>query len=192
MTSKKFAGVFLAIFVLGAFPLLLVQPSGAASAGLSAGFSAPVNHLFFMLLFIAIGVCAAALKRRGVLMLPLSVIVMLFIGASLEMNEQAYPFLRHYMLGAILLYAVAVSVVRTRAFLLCATVFGSFAFHLGGYYTNLLPEIAAPIYYLLGVMVCKILLMAIGVSMGVTLFEGVGQVKWRDRPIITSLFSIFW
>jgi hydrogenase/urease accessory protein HupE len=193
MSSRKFAGIFIAIFVLGAFPLLLVQPSGAASAGLSAGFSAPVQHILFMLVFVAIGVWATVLGGYATVGLPLGVTLMLLTGGMLAMNNDIIIDMKLLVLAAIMLFAVIASMIRSRLYLLSITVLGSVAFQLGNYYVATMPPLATPQYYVLGVMVSNMLIMGIGICIGITVVDD--MQKWIDalraKTVQGSFLSFF-
>lgn len=193
MSSRKFASIFIAIFILGAFPLLLVQPSGAASAGLSAGFSAPVQHIFFMLLFVGVGVWSTILGGGATVGLPLGITLMLFTGGLIDLDTALIPNLKLAVLAAIMFFALITSMIRSRLYILSITVLGSIAFHLGHYYISTMPQLATPQYYLLGVMVSNMLIMGIGISIGITVVDD--MQKWledkRTNSPAGSFFSFF-
>jgi hydrogenase/urease accessory protein HupE len=60
MNTRVFAALFTVIFLVGAIPMLLVHPSGAASAGLAAGFVLPLGNLLHVCILISIGLLSAA------------------------------------------------------------------------------------------------------------------------------------
>jgi hydrogenase/urease accessory protein HupE len=180
MSSRKFASIFIAIFILGAFPLLLVQPSGAASAGLSAGFSIPVQHIPLMFLFIGIGIWATVLGSHATALLPLGITLMLLIGGLLGLSHAPLSYLKWILLLAIVLFAVVVSGIRSKPYLVSITVLGSAAYHIGSYYMHAMPPVIATAhYYLLGVLVSNMLIMGIGICIGITLIDD--TQKWIER-----------
>lgn len=193
VSSRKFASIFIAIFILGAFPLLLVQPSGAASAGLSAGFSVPVQHIFFMLLFVGIGVWSTILGGAATVSLPVGITLMLLTGGLIGMDTEIVPSQNLVLLAAIMLFAVIASMIRSRLYLLSITVLGSIAFHVGHFYVSTMPALATPQYYLLGVLVANMLIMGIGISIGITVVDD--MQKWiddlRTKSVQGSFLSFF-
>ena len=193
MNSRKFAGIFAAIFVLGAFPLVVVQSSGIASVGLSSGFVAPLNNIYHLAVMIGFGLLGTMMGGAAALMLPTAFILMMTIGAMIDPVLLLYPPMRYFLLGAILLFAVAVSLAGTRMFLLAVAVSSSVAFQLGGFYIAQVPEIATPLYYLLGVMMCVILLLATGVSLGYSISSELRLVmsKLKNIPPVAALMSFF-
>lgn len=193
MSSRKFAGIFAAIFILGALPLLLVQPSGVASAGLSAGFIQPVAHIHHAILLIGVGILAAYLGKEAVFMLPLAFLLMFIIGALLEIGVEAFPGLRIFILGAVLLFGIALNTTYNKVFIISVCVASSLAFHFGVNYISSMPQIASPLYFLIGIIINQILLLSTGVSLGLTIVghvDGLFQ-KIRRLPAVASFLSLF-
>lgn len=72
MSSQRFIMLTMVIFILGALPLLIAQPTALASAGLSHGFSAPLEHAPLLAMISVVGIVAALLPRDGLLLLPIA------------------------------------------------------------------------------------------------------------------------
>jgi hydrogenase/urease accessory protein HupE len=179
MSSKRFIFIMAAVFLLGVFPLLLLQPSGAASAGLSAGFRLPLDNLPLLLLWAAIGLLAALLPAEGASVLPAGFLLLVFIGASLSLGVEHYPALRYFLLGTILLFAFLAGMTRHKATILSMMLVGSLGFHYGLGLDAAVPEGASILYFLLGVMLALAMILAIAVAFGITLFSE--HESWVER-----------
>jgi hydrogenase/urease accessory protein HupE len=169
MSSKRFLAVFASIFLLGSVPLLLGQPSGAASAGLSMGFRLPIEQLWQLALLVLLGVYASYLRSpHAMLLLPLSFVLMFTVGMSLAFDVTAYPRMPLFLLGAVLLLGLCFVLSRSEQMILGMVVAASFGFHFGSYYYQQIPSIAAPLYFMLGNLLAFALIFAMAVAMGLT------------------------
>ncbi len=194
MSSRRFAAIFFAIFVLGAFPLLLVQPSGAASAGLSAGFAAPVQHIPFMLLFVAMGMWATILGGYAVGALPLAVIAMLFVGGLTQTGDALFPFFEQSLLCAVVIFALMISMVRSKLFVLSSLLLSVAAFYIGSYYMSDVSQASLSAYYLGGVVISHLLILAIGICIGITVVDDMQSwiAKMREKRASSAFLSFFF
>jgi urease accessory protein len=193
MSSRRFIVVTMVLFILGALPYLIAQPSAAASAGLSLGFSAPLEHAMVLALLTVVGICAALLPRDGLLLVPIAFTLMVMVGGSLMLDVALYPGLRYFILGAILCMALLVGIAREKLTVLTVLVLASLGFHLGGFYMAGVPSIAAPMYYLLGVLLSLGMVLAISVAFGVTLV-GDNEAAWervKRSPRVAFIRRIF-
>lgn len=193
MSSRRFIFLSAAIFVLGALPFLILQPTAAASAGISLGFGAPFGQPAILALVVACGFVAALLPRDGLVQIGLAFTLMVMVGGLLMLDRVQYPFTRYFTLGAILCCALLVGVTRQKFTLLVLMVLASVGFHLGGYYLSGIPTIAAPMYYLLGILLSLTLVLAISIAFGVTLFGDNEQLveKIKDSPRLGFMRSWF-
>ena len=193
MSSRRFVMLSAAIFLLGALPFLIIQPTAAASAGLSLGFAAPFSQLLVLVMVIGCGLGSALLPRDGLIQIGLVFTLMLMVGGMLMLDRETFPFVRYFVLGAILCIGLMVGVTRQKFTLAALLTLGSVGFHLGGFYMSQLPVIAAPMYYLLGVLLSLSLTLAISIAFGITLFgdhEALWE-KFRDSPRLAYLRSFF-
>lgn len=194
MSSRRFVMLSAAIFLLGALPFLIVQPTAAASAGLSLGFAAPFSQLLVLAVVICCGFASALLPRDGLIQIGLVFTLMLMVGGMLMLDRNLFGFVRYFVLGAILCIGLMVGVTRQKFTLAALLTLGSVGYHLGGFYMSQLPVIAAPMYYLLGVLLSLSLTLAISIAFGITLFgdhEALVE-KLRESPrfgFIRALFS---
>lgn len=193
MSSKRFILFMVAVFLLGAFPFLVVQQSGAASAGLSAGFTAPLDNIPQLLLLLLLGLWASILPRDGMSIMPMSFLVMVLIGAALTLDVTQYIAIRQFILGGIICFGLVVGLARQKITVFSVMAAGSIGFHYGMGYLVEVPVIASPLYYLLGLMLSLALILAIAVAFGVTLLGDHEQWwdKLKDSPRMGFIRSLF-
>ena len=193
MSNKRYSLILAAVLMLGAFPLLVLQPSGVASAGLSAGFRLPLDSFLLLLLWAGLGLWAALLPPEGVLILPLGFLLLVFIAALLCLGVEQFPLLRYFLLGAILSFALLVGMTQHKATILSMMLTSSFGFHYGLGLAAAMPKGAAPLYFLLGVMLALSTILAIAVAFGVTLFSDheTWVERWKSTRLGRSLRALF-
>ncbi len=178
MSSRRFIFFAIALFILGALPFLILQPTAAASAGLSLGFSAPLEHLFVVGLLLAAGLLCALLPRDGLVLMPLAFTLMIMLGGMLALDVSTFPSIRYFVLGAVICLSLLVGIIRQKLTLLAILLLASLGFHLGGFYMESVPSIASPMYFLLGVLLSLSMMLAISVAFGVTLY-GDHEMAWN-------------
>lgn len=193
MSSKRFILFTILLFIVGALPFIIAQPSAAASAGLTLGFSAPFDHLAIALLVMTAGTCAALLPRDGLMLMPVAFALMGLVGGVLSLDVSDYPALRYFVLGAILCMGLLVAIAREKLTVLTLLILASLGFHLGGFFMDEVPSIASPMYFLLGVLLSLGMLLAISVAFAVTLI-GDNEATWnriKQSPRVAFIRSIF-
>lgn len=193
MSTRRFILFSVALFLIGALPFLIAQPSAAASAGLSLGFAAPLEHFPIMLLLTLCGFAAALLPREGLMQVPLSFTIMIMAGGMLTLDPVQFPFIRHFVLGAIICIALLVGITHHKFTVFLQLIIGSLGFQIGGFYLSNVPSIAAPMYYLLGVLVSLSMILGISVAFGVTLFGDHEHAwnKFKNLPRFSWLRKLF-
>lgn len=193
MTSQRFIAMTMILFIIGALPFLIAQPTAAASAGLSLGFSAPLEHLSMLVFLVVVGVVAALLPRDGLLLMPISFTLMILVGGAMMLDITHYPGLRYFVLGAILCIGLLVGIAREKLTVVMLLMLASLGFHLGGYFMQTVPTIASPMYYLLGILLSLGMVLAIAVAFGMTLL-GDNEATWqriKQSPRVAFIRSIF-
>ena len=181
------------LFILGALPFLIIQPTAAASAGLSLGFSAPLEHTAVVVVLALIGMAASLLPRDGLLLLPIAFTLMIMVGGALVMDTAHYSSLRYFILGAILCMGLLVGIAREKLTVTTVLILASLGFHLGGFYMRAVPAIATPMYYLMGVLLSLGMILAIAVAFGVTLI-GDNEAVWeriKQSPRVAFVRRVF-
>jgi hydrogenase/urease accessory protein HupE len=193
MSSRRFILLAVAIFIAGALPFLILQPTAAASAGISLGFGAPFDHVPVLILVALCGFGAALLPRDGLVQIGLVFTMMVMVGGMLMLDRAQYPFIRYFMLGAILCSSLLIGITRQKFTLLIVLLLGSVGFHLGGFFLVGIPTIAAPMYYLLGILLSLTLVLAVSIAFGVTLFGDHEQwlAKIKESPHLGFLRTLF-
>lgn len=181
MSTRRFIGIFSLIFILGALPFLVVQPTGAASAGLTVGFMTPIENVYHLLAFMVVGVAGAVLGRESMVLVPITCLLMFVVGSCMFVSEVEYPLIPMFMLGAILIFGLAASQVRHHYTLMSVAVSSSVGFHMGRYYMAHVPDIASPIYYLVGNVLALGLIFATSISFGVTLMADTAYDKTASK-----------
>lgn len=179
----KWVAALGALFFLAALPLLFFQPSGPAGAGLSGGFLRPLENPLHALAFLAVGVAAGKLGREGVMMLPLAFLMMLVIGFCSDIGASHLPSARILLFSAVLFFALTVGAASTRLFVTVATLASGLAFYFGARYATRLPEIVSVEFYLLGIIICVMLLLATGVSLYLSLKGQIRRLRERARKL---------
>jgi urease accessory protein len=193
MSSARLSAILAGLFIFGALPLLFIHPAGSAGVGLSAGFLHPLESVFHIFVFLCVGFQAAKLGREAMSMLPLSFVLMLGIGLMTEVGLSHFAFGHMLIFAVIMLFAMAVSLGYTRAFMVCASVTSAFAFYIGAGYASYLPDIASATYYLMGLCVSTGLVVGAGLSASLTLAGNTGRAfRWFRRiPAVAVVLGFF-
>ncbi len=179
--GRKIA-VGLAVLVVATMvPLVLLQHSGIASAGLSRGVAAPMENTYHLLLFLTIGLWGAWLGRESIVLLPFAALLMLGLGVVVHTPDMQSEWRNGLIVTVVQFYALTLGVMNRRYFLLGAALLGSMCFWVGGQYVPMRPEIAPPLYYLLGIALCGLLMTAIGAAIGMAILTHVKPVLGRKK-----------
>lgn len=170
MSNGRFIAIFAAIFTLGALPLLLTQSLGTASAGITAGMMLPLNHIVHILVFFAVGILAAQLKAPSHSLLPAAFILMMALGVFIDLPDgtQEIPAEKFLVLGVILCFGLIANKMSITLFIASTALTSIIAFMLGSEYAEVIPHIAAPLYFLLGIMFSTVFVLLAGMCLGFT------------------------
>ncbi len=193
MSSRWFILLSIALFILGALPFVMGQPSAVASAGLSLGFSAPLEHKAVLGMLLFIGFFISLLPRDGLMLMPVAFTLMVMLGGTMALDVAQYKTLRYFMLGDVLCMCLLIGIAREKLTVMMLLILASLGFHLGGFYMDAVPPIASPIYYLLGVLFSLGMGLGISVAFGATLF-GDHEATWnkiKESPRFSFVRSIF-
>jgi hydrogenase/urease accessory protein HupE len=185
--------LFTALFLLGAFPALFLQPFGFASAGVTAGFLCTIADKEYIAVIIIVGLISAWFDGEAFLLLPLCTLLMLVIGALTEINEHMYHAIHVFILGAIILFSLSVSLMRNPSLMVYLAAASVWAYFTGGGFMQDVPPIATPLFFLLGVILSSVLLLAIGVATGITLTDKVRKLigSFKNSAAFTMFFTLF-
>lgn len=193
MSSQRFIVMTMVLFIFGALPFLIAQPTAAANAGLSLGFAAPLEHIPMLMLVALVGGAAALLPRDGLILMPIAFTVMIMVGGVLALDVAHIATLRYFVLGSVLCMGLLVGIAREKLTVLTMLVLASLGFHLGGFYMQAVPAIAAPMYYLMGVLLSLGMAFAISVAFSMTLI-GDNEAAWeriKQSPRMDFIRDIF-
>ncbi len=181
------------IFLLGALPMVIIQPTGAASAGLSAGFALPLEHPIYIGLCVMLGLLAALIGGDGPIFIPLTLVTTLVMGHAVSLDEQLFPALPIMILVCILMVIFIAGVLQRKAELLGVLIAASIGFQLGQNTGYMAPDIGMPLYFLIGVVLGVLLITATSISLGLTLFSDEWKFgrSLRDSPRLNGFRSLF-
>ena len=71
----------------------------------------------------------------------------------------------------LLILALCFVISRSEQMILGMIIAASFGFHFGGYYFRLIPDIAAPLYFMIGTILALVLIFSASVSLGLTFLK---------------------
>lgn len=172
---KRFVRIVpgLALGLLAAGPALAHTGHGDAS-GLAHGFLHPLTGLDHMLAMVAVGLIAAQVGGRAILLVPLAFLGMMVVGGALGASGVALPHveiaiaLSVAVLGAALALRLAMPVAGAMALV------GVFAVFHGHAHGAEMPEAASGLAYGIGFVTATALLHALGLGLGLGMgrFEG--------------------
>ncbi len=193
MNVRVLAALFLLVFLLGTIPALPMQMTGAANAGLSAGFMTPIADFYHIVALVGIGLLASWMGEEAMLLIPLCAVLMMAIGCMIQIDDHTFHAVHGFIAGAILLFALSVSMLRNKMHLLSVPPVAVWVYFTGNHYMNDIPSITTPLYCLLGIMISSTLLIMIGISLGVTLADTIhhSMGKLKTMPAISSFLSLF-
>jgi hypothetical protein len=169
MHIARFIAFVVIVFALCAMPFLLVQASGISSAGFTAGFRAPLEQPWLLTIFLLIGVLSASAPKDGFMLIPLGCMMMVLCGTSLMMVLYKAQPMELFVLGGGLLFLVTLLLSASRINMLALLLSGSVGFHIGMHLVVSMPVIAAPLFYVLALLLAITLVLAIAVAFGITL-----------------------
>ncbi|MBY0355629.1 MAG: hypothetical protein K2Q12_07860, partial [Rickettsiales bacterium] len=87
-----------------------------------------------------------------------------------------YPQVPWFMLGAIMTYALSLTLVDSRKFVVAVAVNSSIAFHVGMHAGQALPSIADPLYFLLGQLLALSLMLAASVCFAIAFLDDAARL----------------
>lgn len=190
MNRHVFAALFLVSALLIAVPWLLLQHSGLASVSLNAGFMKPLESGRHMACLVVIGMVASMLAKEAVVLIPISGLVMLLLGALSGVSVIVFPEVPHFSVGAILLFALTVSIMRHRLSQLVMVPVAAWSYFTAGAYLQHMPTSLHPLFYTLGVIESAAMMVAIGVALCYSLM-GLMFISTRKVKAFASLMSLF-
>ena len=193
MSSRKFILFFTSIFILGAMPMVILQPSGSASAGLSAGFTLPLEHPIYIGFSIALGLLASLIGRDGPIFIPATLMAMMVMGHAVGLDKANFPAAPYMILVSMLIVVLIAGILDRKAELLGVLLSASLGFQLGANTGDMAPDIGVPLYFLIGVLLGVLLITSVAISLGLTIFSDDWKFgrALRESPKLNGFRSLF-
>ncbi|MHC1999846.1 HupE/UreJ family protein [Methylobacterium sp. CM6241] len=174
-------------FGLMAGPALAHTGQGDAS-GLAHGFLHPLTGLDHMLAMVAVGLVAAQVGGRAILLVPLSFIGMMVVGGALGASGVALPHVETAIALSVAVLGAAVALRLTMPVAAAMALVGVFAVFHGHAHGAEMPEAASGLAYGAGFVAATALLHAVGLGLGL----GMGRLgEQNGRPALRVAGAAF-
>lgn len=172
---------------LMAGPALAHTGQGDAS-GLVHGFLHPLTGLDHMLAMVAVGLVAAQVGGRAILLVPLSFIGMMVLGGALGAAGVALPHVETAIALSVAVLGAAVALRLTMPVAAAMALVGIFAVFHGHAHGSEMPEAASGLAYGAGFVAATALLHAAGLALGL----GMGRLgEGNGRPALRVAGAAF-
>ncbi|MCC0807116.1 HupE/UreJ family protein [Methylobacterium sp. W2] len=172
---------------LMAGPALAHTGQGDAS-GLTHGFLHPLTGLDHMLAMVAVGLLAAQVGGRAILLVPLSFIGMMVLGGALGAAGVALPHVETAIALSVAVLGAAVALRLTMPVAAAMALVGIFAVFHGHAHGSEMPEAASGLAYGAGFVAATALLHAAGLALGL----GMGRLgEGNGRPALRVAGAAF-
>ena len=190
MNRHVVAALFLVGCLLLTVPLFLMQRSGVANASIMAGFMLPLDYKIHCICLLAIGAVAAWLASEMLVLMPICALLMMFLGALSHVEPASFPEAQSFTVGAILLFSLAMSMMRHKVSLASVLPISAWSYFTGNAYMGIITEGVQPLYYMMGIVESAALLIAIGVVLSMTV-GGMVRASLGQMKSMTALVSFF-
>jgi len=165
--QKSTAWGLVALLAVSLWPAVAAaHPTGAAGAGLAAGFAHPLGGLDHLLAMVAVGLWAAQLGGRALWLVPLGFVGALLLGGLAAFSGPALPIVEPGIAGSLLVLGGLIALRQSLPPWLGGLVVGLFALCHGHAHGSELPAGAAPLLYVLGFVAATALLHLAGIGLG--------------------------
>ena len=198
-SNMKMSSVTLGIVGFGfavLTPSLAFAHSGGDHVhGLLSGLEHPLLGVDHLLAMVAVGVIAARTGGRGVLLVPLSFVSAMVVGALLGMAGIGLPSLETGIALSLVVFGAMVGLIRPMPLAAAAALTALFGLFHGNAHGLEIPESASGIAYAAGFVLATSALHAVGALSGIKLAGWpatlraagigtslVGMLPWRCRP----------
>ncbi|KQO43106.1 MULTISPECIES: HupE/UreJ family protein [unclassified Methylobacterium] len=172
---------------LMAGPALAHTGQGDAS-GLAHGFLHPLTGLDHMLAMVAVGLVAAQVGGRAMVLVPLSFIGMMMVGGALGAAGVALPHVETAIALSVAVLGAAVALRLTMPVAAAMALVGVFAVFHGHAHGAEMPEAASGLAYGAGFVAATALLHAAGLGLGL----GMGRLgEGNGRPALRVAGAAF-
>lgn len=169
----------LAVTLLAA-PALAHTGQGEAH-GLSHGFAHPLMGLDHVLAMVGVGLIAARIGGRAVVLVPLAFLAMMAVGGTLGASGHGLPFVEVGIALSVVVIGLAVALRLALPTAVAMALVGLFAVFHGQAHGAEMPEAASALSYGFGFIAATALLHAVGLGLG----YGLGRLaSGADRPAL--------
>lgn len=172
------------VFGLSSFFVLMAGPAlahtGAGSvAGLSAGFGHPIGGLDHVLAMIAVGILAAQLGGRSLVLVPAAFVGMMAFGGVLGIAGVAVPFVELGIVGSVIVLGAVIAAGRQMPMAVAVGLVGALAIFHGHAHGTEMPVNASGLEYGIGFVLATAFLHAVGIGLSV----GVQRIGEKVAPL---------
>jgi urease accessory protein len=161
--------------VFRALSVLLLLAPGAALAhsgpaghdhGFAFGFQHPLGGLDHLLAMIAVGLLAAHLGGRALLLVPLSFVALMAAGGLIGFAEVRLPYVEMLIAASVIVLGLLVAFRANMPLIAAMTIAGFFAIFHGHAHGAELPDGESPYPYAAGFLLATALLHLAGIALG--------------------------
>ncbi len=150
--------------------------------GFEAGLFHPVLGLDHLLAMVAVGIVATIVGGRGVYLIPLAFVAIMFVGSLFGINNITWVNDEWGIAFSVFILGLFIMISKSYPLLLGILLVGFFGFFHGHAHGLEIPKISSATYYVMGFLLSTILLHLLGVFIG--LF---GQKFEKGAEYISSL-----
>jgi hydrogenase/urease accessory protein HupE len=167
--------------------------SGIASAGWTTGFLYIFDNPFYLLLCASLGIISVGLGREASFHLPFATILMFWVGAVVQLGSDAFALMQYAFLAAVILFALLLTLVKSRTAMVNIILCGSIAFFVGSSFMLAMPNVASPGFYATGSLLSVALIIGMGITFGHVMLWDMRRAmsKVRKHPVMNSFLSLF-
>lgn len=166
------------LLLLVSIPSAALAHTGAGAAhGFDHGLQHPLSGVDHLLAMIAVGIFAARLGGRALLLVPASFLVVMALGGAAGFAEIRLPYVEIAIALSVLILGLFVAFRTQMPIVAAMLVVGAFAFFHGHAHGAELPDGESPFLYAAGFLIATALLHAAGVAFGIGFEKLSGNAK---------------
>lgn len=169
-----------AVVAVVALPAL-AHPGHLATVGFADGAEHPLTGLDHILAMVTVGIYAALIGGRALLLVPSSFVGGMVLGGLLAFAGVSLPLVEPMIYASVLVLAVLCVLPAARSLSLACALAGAFALFHGFAHGEEMPAEAAALGYAAGFVLSTSALHAAGILLGVVLQRTVGRIAAGRR-----------
>lgn len=160
----------LSILMMGLGSRIAEAHTGIGSTmGFTHGFGHPFGGLDHVLAMVAVGLFAARLGGKALLLVPTAFVGMMALGGVLGIMKMNIPFVELGIAASVIVLGAAVAMQLSLPTIAAMALVGFFAIFHGHAHGAEMPVIASGLTYAVGFMLATAILHAIGIGLGIGL-----------------------